>query len=66
MANKRLYVIKEVKELEEKSYRYHRMMTKLSVFRESDDALRFENACLEIGRLQGFEQGIKQATEFMK
>ena len=65
MANQKLYAIKEVKVLQANSYRYHRMMTKLGRAGSHDD-MDYENACREIGRLQGFEQGVNATCELCK
>ena len=65
MATKNFEAKKKLKELEENSYRYHRMMTRLGRTRNHDDT-DFQDACWEIGKLQGFKQGIEAAVQMLK
>jgi len=47
-----------IKELQEHSYRYHRLMSRhlgISGMTET----HYEDACREIGRLQGIEEGLR-------
>lgn len=52
-----------IEELQEHSYRYHRLMGKLGITGIVET--HFEDACKEIGRLQGFEEGVKSAKEII-
>ncbi len=63
MAEKK--TIKEVEELKEHSYRYHRLCSRHLKISGSTDTM-FEDACKEIGRLQGFEQGINAMLEGLR
>lgn len=56
---------KSKQELQEDSYKYYRMVDKLLKNR-SHDFMSYENACKEIGRLQGFEEGVTAATRLMQ
>ncbi len=65
MATKTINV-KEYKELKENGYRCRRMMGRLKRVGVYDSETEFEVACVEIGRLQGFEQGVDAAVELNK
>ena len=53
---------KKFEELEENSYHYHRLISRhLNISGATET--QYEDACKEIGRLQGFEQGVKIAVE---
>ena len=47
------------KELQEASYKLHRLMSKLLISTSGDLETRYEDACREVGRLQGIAEGIR-------
>lgn len=59
MASEKMVGDKNKDELQEANYRLNRLMKKLGVSDAFDDEGRYENACLEVGRLQGIEIGLQ-------
>jgi len=55
----KMVVDKTKEELQEANYRLNRLFTKLNVSTSGDDDWRYEDACREVGRLQGIEQGLQ-------
>ena len=46
-------------ELKEANYRLNRLMKMLKVSDAYNEEGRYENSCLEVGRLQGIEEGLQ-------
>jgi len=58
MAEK-MVIEKNKEELQGANYRLNRLMKKLGVSDAYDEEGQYENACLEVGRLQGIEEGLQ-------
>jgi hypothetical protein len=56
---------KEIRELKENSHRYHRLMSRHLKITGPLDTF-FEDACKEIGRLQGIEDCLESIERIME
>jgi len=61
MSEDKMVTDKDIDELREENYRLNRLMTRLKVSSAHNDVGRYELALHEVGRLQGFEEGVQYA-----
>lgn len=55
---------KTKQELQEANYQLNRLMTMLTI--STSSGCRYEDACKEVGRLQGIEQGLQYIRSLTK